>query len=111
MARSTNASGMITPVPVGADERFNEIRSRVVEVFGADDAMVERVARVIRLLEIAWHDVYGDPSPPGEVVDDVLACSQGTIEGLVDAVSLAVTDWRDLRIAADARRRPPPRLA
>jgi hypothetical protein len=63
-------------VAVGADERFSQIRSRVVEVFGADDGMVERVARVVRLLEIGWHDIYGDPNPPGEVLDDVLACSQ-----------------------------------
>src|SRR3954451_25238436 len=92
------------PVAVGSEERFNAIRSRVVTIFGADDATVERVARVIRLLELAWHDVYGELSPPDEVVDDVLMCSEGTIEGLVDSVSEAVTDWRDLRVAADAQR-------
>jgi len=93
-------------VAVGSEERFNAIRSRVVTIFGADDATVERVARVIRLLELAWHDVYGELSPPDEVVDDVLMCSEGTIEGLVDSVSGAVTDWRDLRVAADAQRNP-----
>lgn len=89
---------------VGSQERFEAIRPRVVEIFGAADATVERVARVIRLMEIGWHDLYGEPSPPDEVVDDVLTCSDGTIEGLVDSVWLAVTDWRDLRLAADARR-------
>ena len=74
-------------------------------MFGAADATVERVARVIRLMEIAWHDCYGEPSPPAEVVDDVLTCCEGTLEGLVDAVSLAITDWRDLRVAANAKRR------
>jgi hypothetical protein len=93
-------------VAVGSEERFNAIRSRVVAIFGADDATVERVARVIRLLELAWHDACGEISPPDEVLDDVLTCSQGTIEGLVDAVSEAVTDWRDLRVAADAQRNP-----
>src|SRR3954451_17654490 len=92
------------PVAVGGEERFNAIRSRVVAIFGADDATVERVARVIRLLELAWHDLYGELSPPDEVVDDVLMCSERTIEGLVDSVSEAVTDWRDLRVAADAQR-------
>jgi hypothetical protein len=93
-------------VAVGSEERFEAIRSRVVAVFGADDATVERAARVIRLLELAWHDVHGELSPPDEVVDDVLTCSKGTIEGLVDAVSGAVTDWRDLRVVADAERNP-----
>jgi hypothetical protein len=93
-------------VAVGSEERFNAIRSRVVTIFGADDATVERVARVIRLLELAWHDAYGELSPPDEVVDEVLMCSEGTIEGLVDSVSEAVTDRRDLRVAADAQANP-----
>ena len=90
---------------VGSKERFDALRPRVVEVFGASDATIGRVARVLRLLEIAWHDLYDEPAPPADVVEDVLICSNGTIEGLVDAVSLAVTDWRDLRVAADAQRR------
>jgi hypothetical protein len=89
---------------VGRQERFELIRPRVAELFGNSPGVIERVARVFELMEIAWHDVYGEPSPPREVVDDVLTCSGGTLEGLVDSAWGAVIDWRDLRLAADARR-------
>jgi hypothetical protein len=91
-------------VAVGRHERFELIRPRVAEFFGDSPEVVERVARVFALLEIAWHDVYGEPSPPPEVVDDVLICAGGTLDGLVDAAWEAVVDWRDLRLAADAKR-------
>jgi hypothetical protein len=38
------------------------------------------------------------------VVEDILIMSDGTIEGLVQAALLAVTDWRDLKVAANTRR-------
>ena len=55
------------------------------------------------LFELAWHDGYGEVTPSVEVVEDVLILSGGTIEGLVQAALLAVTDRRDLRVAADTR--------
>ncbi len=37
---------------------------------------------------------------PSDVIDDVLTCSEGTIEGLVAAGRLAIEDRRDLALRA-----------
>jgi predicted kinase len=47
-------------------------------------------------MEMAWHDCYGEVAPSDDVVDDVLLCSEGTLDGLVNAAHLAVVDRRDL---------------
>jgi hypothetical protein len=85
---------------VGRSERFEVIRPRVVELFGGEPETLARVARVFELTELAWHDCYGEPSPPPQVVADILACSGGTLDGLVDAAHLAVVDSRDLALRA-----------
>jgi len=54
---------------------------------------------------MAWHDCYGEVSPPEEVIDDVLLCSGGTLGGLIEAAQLAVIDRRDLKLRADDARR------
>lgn len=95
-----SSSGIIRPMAVGRRERFESIRPRVVELYGTANDTIERVARVFELMELAWHDAYGEPAPPQNVVDDVLTCSRGTLEGLVDAAHLAVVDSRDLAVAA-----------
>lgn len=91
---------------VGRQERFDLIRPRVAGLFGNSGETLDRVARIFELMEIAWHDVHGEPSPPSEVVDDILTCSGGSLEGLIDSAWSAVIDWRDLRLAADAIRNP-----
>jgi hypothetical protein len=91
---------------IGRAERFAERKPRVTAVFGDDAEMVRAVAKVFELMEMAWHDCYGELSPPEEIVDDVLLCSGGTIGGLVAAAHLAVIDRRDLAVwAADMRSR------
>jgi hypothetical protein len=47
-------------------------------------------------MEMAWHDCYGEISPPEEVVDAVLLCSWGTLDGMIDAIRMAVRDPRDV---------------
>lgn len=59
---------------------------------------------LLELLEFAWHDCYGEISPDDSVIDDILLVSDGTMEGLIRSVHRAVADWRDLKMAADARR-------
>lgn len=39
-----------------------------------------------------------------EVIDDVLALSRGDLGGLISAARLALSDWRDARVAADELR-------
>ena len=90
---------------VGREERFADRKPRVVAVFGDDEATLISAFEVFALLEMAWHDCYGEITPPEEVIDDVLVCSRGTIAGLVGAAHLAVIDARDLSAGAEAMRR------
>jgi hypothetical protein len=89
---------------VGRAERFEERKPRVTAVFGDDDATIQAVSHVFALMEMAWHDCYAEVTPSEEIVDDVLLCSGGTLDGLINAAHLAVIDQRDLSLwAADIR--------
>ena len=72
----------------------------MVAVFGSDEATLRTVYEVFALLELAWHDCYSEVTPSDRVIDDVLLCSRGTIEGLISAAHLAVIDSRDLFVWA-----------
>lgn len=69
--------------------------------FGSD---AEAVLDVLELTEFAWHDCYGEVSPPDSVIDDVFVVARGSVTGFVRAARLAVEDFRDLRLAADSLR-------
>jgi hypothetical protein len=56
---------------------------------------------VLTLTEFAWHDCYGELSPPGAVLEDIFAVAAGDLARLVQAALLAVVDFRDLRVWAD----------
>ena len=75
-------------------------------VFGSDATTMRTVTHLLELMEMAWHDCYGEASPSDHVFDNVLTCSGGTIEGLVTAAHLAVIDSRDLELWASRIRRP-----
>jgi len=87
---------------VSRAERRELRRASVAAVIGDDE--VGAALDLLELVELAWHDCYGEITPSDAVVDDMLVLSEGTLAGLVVAARLAVTDWRDLRIAADALR-------
>ena len=56
---------------------------------------------LLELFELAWHDCYGEITPPDAVIDDVLLLSQGDLSRLIASARLAVSDWRDTRVSAD----------
>lgn len=87
---------------VSRADRRAEREPRFVEVFGA--TLAPRALDLLEIVELAWHDCYGDISPSEEIVDDMLLLSGGSLEGLVSAAHLALTDWRDLKMAASAQR-------
>jgi hypothetical protein len=89
---------------IGRAERFEARKPRIVAVFGGDENTLRAVAQVFELMELAWHECYGEVTPPEAVVDDVLLCSEGALGGLVDAAHLAVIDRRDLSVRASALR-------
>lgn len=83
---------------IGRKDRRAARRDRVEAVMGATD--VDAALDVLELMELAWHDCYGEPSPPEQVIDDALTVSRGDLASLASAALLGVTDWRDLRLAA-----------
>jgi hypothetical protein len=48
----------------------------------------------------AWHDCYGEITPSEELVDDILLCSKGKLAQLIRVARQAVSDWRDVKVAA-----------
>jgi hypothetical protein len=74
----------------------------VVGVFGESGA--DRALDLLEIVEPAWHDCYGERTPADELIDDMLLVSDGTLDGVIAAAHLGITDWRDLRVAADERR-------
>jgi hypothetical protein len=83
-------------------ERRTNRRERVITAVGQGNADV--ALDLLELLELAWHDCYSEITPPEEVVDDILVLSGGELSRLISAARLAVTDWRDTRVAADRLR-------
>jgi len=110
MARAQNCrsvagiNGTLSSMTVTREDRRREREERVVAVLGERQAA--RALDLLELVELAWHDCYGDVTPPEEIIDDMLLLSDGSIEGLIVAARLGVTDWRDLKVAADARPGP-----
>ena len=76
---------------------------RLQAAFGP--AVAGQARDVLVLTEMAWHDCYGEAAPPASVIDDILVVADGDLGRLVQAALLAVTDFRDLRVVADAKRR------
>ena len=84
---------------VGRTERRRDRTPRAIAVFGEDRASL--VLDLLELTELAWHDCYGETTPSEDVIEDMFLLSEGNIERLIQAVRLGVTDWRDLKVAAD----------
>ncbi|HZQ85699.1 MAG TPA: hypothetical protein VFA83_12715 [Acidimicrobiales bacterium] len=84
-----------------ADRRAGR-RERVLVIFG--EAHVEAALDLLELTELAWHDCYEAVSPSEAVIDDILLCSRGDLDGLIRAARVAVTDTRDLSLWAQAER-------
>ncbi|HEX6286501.1 MAG TPA: hypothetical protein VFZ80_03370 [Acidimicrobiia bacterium] len=64
----------------------------------------DRALDLLELVELAWHDVYGEVTPSEDVIDDVLILSEGSLRALIRYARLAVEDWRDVRVEADKLR-------
>lgn len=79
---------------IGRSERWEERKPKVEAALGGDSNTLRQASKLFELLEMAWHDWYGDVTPPEDVIDNVLLCSEGTLGGLVEAAQLAVVDQR-----------------
>ena len=87
---------------VGREQRRIERSRRVNDQF--PDSLAEPALDLLEILEIAWHDYYGDITPSEDIIDDVLLLSGGDLAGLIRSVHLAIVDWRDLKVNAAAVR-------
>jgi len=88
----------------GRDQRREDRSARAVGLFGPTSAAA---LDALELMDLAWHDCYGETSPPEQVLEDVWVVSDGDLAQLVSAARLAVIDFRDLRLIANARRAAP----
>ena len=75
--------------------------ARAQSDFGPD---AEAALDVLELTEFAWHDCFGEVTPPDAVIDDAFTVARGSMTQLVRAARLAVEDYRDLRLTADSLR-------
>ena len=84
-----------------AADRRKERAEQAARVFGEQaDAALD----ALELLDLAWHDCYGESAPPQRVVEDVWVVADANLARFVSAARLAVIDFRDLRLNADALR-------
>lgn len=89
-------------MPQSRAERRSDRRPRAVAEFG-DDA--EAVLDALELTELAWHDCFGEVTPPEPVIDDIFSVGRGNVSAFVRAARLAVEDYRDLQMTADSAHR------
>lgn len=79
-------------------ERRTARSARARDVFGGDSSAA---LDLLELTELAWHDCYGEVTPPDTVIDNIFICSGGSLATLVRAARTAVMDSRDLSLWAD----------
>jgi len=84
---------------VSRAERRKDRRHRAVAAFGEDGAPI--ALDLLELTELAWHDCYGEVTPPEELIEDMFLLSEGSLERLIQVARLGVADWRDLKVAAE----------
>jgi len=89
---------------IGSEQRRRERRAPVAEQFSRRN--VEAALDLVHLADMAWHDCYGpeELAMPAAVLDDVLLLAEGDLARLIRFARAAVTDFRDVRTAADERR-------
>ncbi|MCX5065342.1 hypothetical protein OOJ91_05550 [Micromonospora lupini] len=89
---------------LGSEQRRRERRPRVEGLFAG--RQVDAALDLLHLMDMAWHDCYGprELEVPPAVLDDVLLLADGDLAVLITVAREAVIDFRDVRVAADARR-------
>jgi hypothetical protein len=89
---------------IGSEQHRRERKPRIEGPFAS--RQVEAVLDLLHLLDLAWHDCYGphELEVPTAVLDDVLLLADGDLATLIKVAREAVLDFRDVRMAADAKR-------
>jgi hypothetical protein len=58
--------------------------------------MLSAALDLFELTELAWHDCYGEVTPPYDVIDNMFVCFGGSLATLAKAAPVPVIDYRDL---------------
>ena len=87
---------------IGRAARRADRADRVKDIFGK--AQATAALDILELTDLAWHDCYGEVTPPDGAIDDILLVSGSGLSGLARPAKLAVDDFRDLRLLADEQR-------
>ncbi|MFG1869244.1 hypothetical protein [Micromonospora arborensis] len=89
---------------LGSEQRREERRPRIEALFAGPQ--IGAALDLLHLMDLAWHDCYGprELEVPPAVLDDVLLLANGDLAALITVAREAVIDFRDVRVAADARR-------
>ena len=92
---------------IGSEQRRAERRPLVAAAFPTDQ--VDAALDLLHLVDMAWHDCYGprELEIPERILDDVLLLAGGDLARLIRIARMAVIDFRDVRVAADAERERP----
>ena len=88
-------------MPAGRAQRRAERRTKVAVMF-ADST--DRALDLLELLEMAWHDTYQEGTPPEDLIDDILLLSEGNLRLLIRWARIAISDWREVKAAAESAR-------
>ena len=83
---------------IGRDARRAERAPLVESVLGKSAASAG--LDLLELTEYAWHDCYGEITPPDDVILNILICSRGDLATMIHAAKTALVDWRDLHLWA-----------
>lgn len=84
---------------VGRAARRAERSSLVESVLGKSQASAG--LDLLELIEYAWHDCYGEITPPDDVILNILICSRGKLSEMIHAAKVAIADCRDLQLWAE----------
>lgn len=89
---------------LGSEQRRDERRPCIEAMFAG--RQIEAALDLLHLMDMAWHDCYGprESEVPPAVLNDVLLLANGDLAALITVAREAVIDFRDVRVAADARR-------
>jgi hypothetical protein len=89
---------------IGSEQRRRQRLPLIAASFPGEQ--VDAVLDLLHLADMAWHDCYGpkELEVPAAVLDDILLLAHGDLATLVRVARLAVIDFRDVRVAADAER-------
>jgi hypothetical protein len=86
-------------VAIGRNARRAERAPLVESVLGKPAASAG--LDLLELTDYAWHDCYGEITPPDDVIRNILICSRGDLATMIHAATVALRDCRDLHLWAE----------